>query len=243
MELCGKRADKSEVIKVPQPKFTATWHPVSHKRVITSLENALENAGIGVMSEQYSLGNEGKRMFGVWNLDIGHDKKTCYSLGFRNSLDKSFAVGICAGTNVFVCSNMMFSGSFIEFRRHTSGMDEDRLIQTADDAVEGAVIEMKKLKKWHKGLREVWMDQDEKKCIVYDMITSNVFSGGKIRQYLKHLEEEKKLLKDKDNMTNLYNLHGAATRLMRDWNLLKISKSTKRLKMVCDDYVELKKAA
>ena len=237
-----KRAKEKEVISVPEPKFTKSWHPISHKRVIKALEKGCKSEGIGIVKRDYSLGRDGLKMFGVWDLDI-KNKKMGYSLGFRNSLDKSFAVGICAGTSVFVCSNMMFSGEFIEFKRHTSGLDDERLFEVTESAIGGAIIQIKELKKWHKGLRKVWMDEDEKKCMVYDMVTQNVFSGGKIQQYLTHLEEEKALLKDKDSMTSLYNMHGAATRLMRNWNLLKVSDSTKRLKMVCDDYHEMKKAA
>jgi hypothetical protein len=35
-----------------------------------------------------------------------------FSIGIRNSHDKSIRLGLTAGLRVFVCSNMAFSGDF-----------------------------------------------------------------------------------------------------------------------------------
>src|SRR5881398_2054672 len=51
------------------------------------------------------------RMFGV--LDLETQMEGCrFSIGIRNSHDKSLRLGLTVGIRVFVCSNMAFSGDF-----------------------------------------------------------------------------------------------------------------------------------
>lgn len=237
-------ARETEVMAVPEPEFTSSWHPVSHRRVITALSRAVEDHGMGVESKNYSMNDAGTRMFGSWNLDVGNGQ-IGYVLGFRNAIDKSMKIGVCSGTNAFVCSNMMFSGDFIAFAMHTSGLTDDRLTELADEALRGAVDDMRRLHEWQKSLHEIYVPQADYKGLVYDMVTRNVFSGGQIKNYLTCLDEEKALRRGHslDGVTNLYNIHGAATRLMRTWNLLRTSEATKNLNAVCDDYIEMKRVA
>ena len=66
----ARRASEEAVCAIGEPEFTKTWHPVSHSKVISSLETAVKDAGIAVSNRQYSLGQEGLNMFGVWELDV-----------------------------------------------------------------------------------------------------------------------------------------------------------------------------
>ncbi len=69
-------------------------------------------------------------MFGVINFENGTSDYG-YSVGFRNSHDKSMVAGICAGARVFVCDNLALSGNFAEKRRHIPGNKFIRLIREA----------------------------------------------------------------------------------------------------------------
>ena len=135
-----QRFTRNEVMAIPAPAYTKTWHPVPHKDVIESLDLVTRKAGVGVMQETYSVTNKGANMFGAWTLDIGMDGKQV-QMGFRNSISKQFAVGICAGTWVMVCSNMAFRGDFIEFRKHTSGLDMEELLSIGLRAFDRVVVD------------------------------------------------------------------------------------------------------
>jgi len=66
---------------------------------------------IGVVQEEYAVSPGGMKVFGV--LDLETQMEGCrFSIGFRNSHDKSLRLGLTAGLRVFVCSNMAFSGDF-----------------------------------------------------------------------------------------------------------------------------------
>jgi hypothetical protein len=182
-------------------------------------------------------------MFGVWNLALGNGAMQ-YALGFRNSTDKTMVVGITAGTNVLVCDNLCFSGDFIAFRKHTSGLDEDELRQIAAEAVKGAVVKMDRFYEWHKGLHDYYVPRTDLKVLTFDMMAKGVFSGGQFSNFMSALDEERAVQHGTvlDGATSLYSVHGAATRLMRTWNLLRVSDATKLLNGICDDYL-LSKAA
>jgi len=40
----ARRASEVEVCAVPEPGFTDTWHPLSHDKVLTAFENAVQAA-------------------------------------------------------------------------------------------------------------------------------------------------------------------------------------------------------
>ena len=50
---------------IKAPNFTRTWHPVAHKDVIKTLDMILEEAGVGVVSETYSVKNGGDNLFTI----------------------------------------------------------------------------------------------------------------------------------------------------------------------------------
>jgi hypothetical protein len=235
-----KRATEAEVMMVPAPEFTATWHPIPHRDVVYALDNALENIGIGVISKEYSLSSNGAKMFMAWQLDLGTDD-IGYELGGRNALDKSMSVGVCAGDRVFVCDNLCFTGSFIMFRKHTSGLDREEMIQIAMTSIQTTIPKMERMVEWHSSLADKYVPENDFKVLAYEMMTRGVFAPGQLNNYLDCLEIEKKITLRTNALAGtrtLHVVHGAATRLMKGWNLLKTARATTLLEGLCNDYLD-----
>lgn len=232
-----KRASEASVMAVVEPDFTDTWHPISHAKVITALDNSIGKMGIETRQREYSMSADGLKMFGVWDLDTGDDDG-CYSLGVRNGMDKSMAVGMTAGNKVFVCDNMCFSGDYIAFRKHTSGLNMDELIWMADKALEITMKKMADFTSWHRGLKDLAITQDEMKCLTFDMMKKGVFAPSKFKEFGDCVREEYELSKE----CNLYTIHGGATRLMRPWSLLRVGDASRKLNGVCEDFISAKAA-
>lgn len=244
MSLCAhgdtKRVTEAEVMAVPAPEFTSTWHPIPHSSVVATLDNALKNIGIGVLNKEYSLNRAGTRMFGSWALDIRAGGRG-YELGIRNATDKSMALGLCAGDRVFVCDNLAFTGDLLMFRKHTAGLDHDEMVRLGMNAVKDLLPKMERLIQWHAMLEHKYVPPADFKGLVYDMMIAGVFSPGQFGNYLDCLEAEKKQTISTSNLagtTTLHTVHGAATRLMKGWNLLRASKSTAVLESLCNDYLD-----
>lgn len=229
-----KRVSEAEVMAVAEPQWTPTWHPIGHAKVVNALTQAVEDRGLAVRSQEYSLSANGLKMFGVWDIDAGSDDH-CYSLGFRNSMDKSMALGITAGDRVFVCDNMCFSGDYIAFRKHTGGLNLDDLVWMADQAIEVTMKKMVEFTAWHDKMRGVSLTGDQVKCMTFDFMKQGVFAPSQFKAFGDAVREEYVLRKERD----VYMMHGGVTRLMRDKSLFQIADSSRRLAGVCDNYMAL----
>jgi len=223
------RLSEAEVMAIPAPNFTDTWNPVPHSDVITVVQDACNDYGLEIISKNYTVAAEGAKMFSSWVIDSGHEDKS-WMLGFRNSTNKAMAVGMTAGNNIMVCSNMMFGGEYLAFHKHTSGLHIGRLRHMAATAVGSTIEKCKALDTWHEGLKEVEMSGDDMKCITFDMMKDGVFAPSKFKEFGECAKEEFELTRDR----SLYTIHGAATRLVRDKSLFHIAESTKKLNDLCD---------
>lgn len=239
INMSKERVTRNEIMAIPAPEYTKTWHPVPHKMVIEALDTVIESQGIGLISETYSVKNQGRNVFGTWTLDIGLDgldgPGSKVQIGFRNSLMKTFAVGICSGTFVMVCSNMCFSGEFIEFRKHTSGLDFDELLVTANQAFAGVMDRSRKLHAWQEDLHHTPLPQPDFKQLTFDAMQSGILAPNRFRAFLDAHEAE---VAQADDERSLYQFHGAVTRMSRDHNLFTVSDRTRDLATLLDDYRE-----
>jgi hypothetical protein len=100
-----------QLAAVPTPLGTVTHRPVPHAEVVEALVETLSFRHIGVVAEEYAVSKDGMKMFGVLDLDTG--TPGCrFSIGVRNSHDRSMRLAAVVGVRVLVCENMAFSGDF-----------------------------------------------------------------------------------------------------------------------------------
>jgi hypothetical protein len=110
---------RTELALVPTPNGTATHRPIPHHEVVNALVETLGFRKIGVVAEEYCVTKDGNQFFGVMELDQGAHG-TRFSLGIRNSHNKTLALGITVGYRVMVCQNLAFHGDYTPLcRKHT----------------------------------------------------------------------------------------------------------------------------
>jgi hypothetical protein len=102
---------REELALVPTPAATATHRPIPHHEIVEALVETLSFRQIGVVNEEYAVSPDGMKMFGVLDLATGFEGCR-FSIGIRNSHDKSFRLAITTGLRVLVCENMAFTGDF-----------------------------------------------------------------------------------------------------------------------------------
>jgi len=120
-----------ELKKVETPEWTSTWHPVPHAEVADLIREKAEVSGFKPVRITYGLNPLATKMFGVMKLEATDKPDYTRAIGFRNSHDKSMAVGLTSGINVFVCDNMAFSGETTVEHKHTSGLTLGDLVERA----------------------------------------------------------------------------------------------------------------
>ena len=109
---CGSRKlSRNELKFIPTPAGTATHRPVAHFSIIDVLLEALAFRHIMVIRDEYAVSPDGMKMFGALDLETTFDGCR-FSIGVRNSNDKSMRLAMTVGYRVVVCDNMTFHGDF-----------------------------------------------------------------------------------------------------------------------------------
>jgi len=145
--LCGARATREQVFALNPPEHTQSWKPVAYRDAIGRLGDSIRmRMGREVIEEQFSLNKAGTQLFYVARVDVRDDEQGL-SIALRQSYDKSLALGVAAGSHVFVCDNLMFNGdAFTIMRKNTTNVWEDftNLINGQVELSRGAFEEMQR---------------------------------------------------------------------------------------------------
>ena len=131
---CGaKIVNRGELFDVPTPSGTSTWYPLAHATVLRAVEGQLAGCGFTITGQTHALSYEGACYFGVLTITMaGRDiNDFSWVVGVRNSHNKMFPAGLVAGTRVFVCDNLAFSGEVKLSRKHTRFAERDLYQLTA----------------------------------------------------------------------------------------------------------------
>jgi hypothetical protein len=219
------------VMAAPAVQGTATWNPVHHSVLIRTLERSIVGTGMQIQDRRYSLSRDGLKMFGVWTLNR-HDAEMAYAVGLRNSMNKSMAAGICAGTNVFVCDNLSFAGDLVQFRKHTKLIDDDlpRICEAAVDAIGsklGAFAE------WHKKLKKYVLRRVQAELLTFKALCTGVISPSEFKRFFSLYFDENALYGKPD----LYSWHEAVTYLLKSKSLFSNFDKNRRLNRLCEAYI------
>src|SRR5437763_654904 len=122
----GWTADLNALAAVPLPPSTDSYVPVPYIRLLEEVKLQLPRFGLAVSREEYGLAREGQQMFGVLSCRNGRpDADYCLAIGLRSSYDCSLSVGLVAGSRVFCCDNLAFSGEVQAARKHTVNVLRD----------------------------------------------------------------------------------------------------------------------
>jgi hypothetical protein len=112
MAHCGSSKITREELKViPTPAGSTTHQTLPHFEIVGALVETLSFRQISVVREEYAVSSDGMKMFGVLDLETTFDGCR-FSIGVRNSNDKSMRLALTVGYRVFVCDNMAFQGDF-----------------------------------------------------------------------------------------------------------------------------------
>ncbi|MEI6714370.1 MAG: DUF932 domain-containing protein [Verrucomicrobiota bacterium] len=125
---CGAElVSKEQLWEVPTPNHTDTWYPLPHFSVLTEVRSQLVACGFIITEEAHALSHDGQRYFGVLNITVPGRGifEWSWAVAVRNSHDKTFPAGLVAGTKVFCCDNLAFSGEVQIARKHTRYAERD----------------------------------------------------------------------------------------------------------------------
>lgn len=122
----GWEATKTDLAAVPVPEETDSYVPVPYGRFVEEVELHVPRFGLTITDARYALARDGMQMFGVLTCTCeGPQSDYALAIGLRNSYDRSLSVGLVAGSRVFCCDNLAFSGEATAARKHTANVFRD----------------------------------------------------------------------------------------------------------------------
>lgn len=110
-------AEELRACRAPPPE--GRWFPVPHGRVLDTVTTTLQDAGYQIRGQKLALSPDNARFFGTLDLATPVATGVSLAVGVRNSVDKSFPLGFCAGNRVFICDNLAFRAELLVRRKHT----------------------------------------------------------------------------------------------------------------------------
>ncbi len=151
---CGSSKITREELKViPTPAGSATHQPLPHFEIVGALVETLSFRQISVVREEYAVTGDGMKMFGVLDLETTFDGCR-FSVGIRNSNDKSMRLALTVGYRVLVCDNMAFHGDFTPvLAKHTKHMSLVDILSVGVDRMQRNFEPMRKQVEEWKGTR------------------------------------------------------------------------------------------
>jgi hypothetical protein len=165
MAHCGSSKITREELKViPTPQGSPTHQPIPHHEIVGALVETLSFRQISVVREEYAVSGDGMKMFGV--LDLETTFEGCrFSIGVRNSNDKSMRLGLTVGYRVFVCDNMSFWGDFTPvLAKHTKHLSLVDILAVGVDRMQRNFEPMRKQVETWKG---ACLSDENAKLVIY----------------------------------------------------------------------------
>ena len=172
---CGAHMVTREDLKtIPVPEGTKTHQPLSHYEIVEVLEEALSFRHLTVVKDEYAVSADGMKMFGVMDLD-SQFKWGRFSIGLRNSNDKSMRLALTAGLKIFVCDNMAFSGDFTPLlHKHTRNLDLRDSISIAVDRIHRGFGTLEAQVKW---MQDFGLTDNDAKIFIYRAFLERAVRG------------------------------------------------------------------
>jgi hypothetical protein len=167
---------RQNLLAIETPIGTDTHKPIPHAELVETVIQTLGYRNIEVTRDQYALTPDGMRMFGIIEVNITRDGLS-FTIGLRNSHDKSFSLGICAGWRTFVCDNLAFHSDFQALsKKHSKNLVLDDVIGLAIDRVQRAFDMLgKKIDAW----AGFSLSDADAKVLIYDAFVRNSLDAPK----------------------------------------------------------------
>jgi hypothetical protein len=217
------------------PLPTATHKPVSHMKVLQTVETALLQRGISIVGQAHGMTHDGQRYFGLLEVLSPTDAEMHWVVGIRNSHDKAFAAGIVAGAQVLVCDNLCFSGEILLARKHTGHIHDD-LPVIADRAVDG----LRGFWYQHSKRVDAYREKRLTDTRAHDLVVRAVDAGVMANSYVpKVLSEWREPSHDAFGSRDVWSLQNAFTEVFKGRVDL-LPERTMRLHQLLDTHVGLK---
>ena len=231
LRICGNRSsivDMDAVRRVPTPQATNRWKPVPHSKVVDVTRNTLESKGFDIVNECHNVTKGGEHYFGMFQVNHAEiadngGERGCV-VGMRNSHDKLFAAGLCAGDAPFICDNLIFHNDVVFTRKHVGDVNKE-LMDRVQKITEYLIPMWTRQNDRVASYKEVALNDREAQHLIFDVyeagIKTNLIGQSTLAQAWEQWKSsDHKVFQDR-NLNSLYN---AFTEVSKGRNVMHLPK-------------------
>ncbi len=161
----SRKITREELTLVETPAPTVSHKPIPHIQVINALVETLSFRHIDVVRDEYAISINGMKMFGALDLSQEMDGAR-FSIGIRNSNDKTLRLALTVGYRVVVCSNLAFQGDFMPLlAKHSANFELLDGLAIAVDRIQRSFLGIQNQVRTWKGLP---LSDIEAKALIYE---------------------------------------------------------------------------
>jgi hypothetical protein len=216
----GQIVTREDLRAVPVPESRGRFHrPIPHAEVVDALFSKFAACGLAPAGDgQYGLSKDGGKLFGIIEFRaetmIRTSLENSLMLGFRSSTDESFSLQGMAGSHLFICDNLAFSGGeFLFTRKHTLHVNLSYVIERG---LEKFAVAGRDMATEFSRLAETEVSDDRAARIFAQMIQYKTlpdrYAAESVRNYFAPVAAD-------CEPRTLWGIHNAATRALRETSI------------------------
>lgn len=235
----GKPASFEDICEVELPEATDTYRPVPNGDLVRLMEEEIKvRTGLTKPERSFGLSAGGQQLFGylrykladvddrvdltAFGRNLGASRQNMltkygFTIGLRNSYDKSMSVGFCGGASCFVCDNLCFHGSlFTYLHPHTKNV-WDKIVPTVMTQIAPMVAGFEKVITFQESMKGFKVDLDRG----YEVlglargrgVLTTVQHSAALKEWRETQKQEHHFHSDHDNAYGLYQTFTQALKL------------------------------
>ncbi|MCP5006404.1 MAG: DUF945 domain-containing protein [Planctomycetes bacterium] len=215
---CGaEQIDRDSELMTRVPHSQGLRHaPIPHQTFVKQVEDIATHAGLVIRNEAFGALKDGSRFFGL--MEVGSKQSLLSTedyttvIGMRGSHDRSISAGLVAGSGVFVCDNLCFSGEVKIATKQTTHL-LDRLPTLVYDAI-GKVVELAELQadrfKYYKGAH---LTNHQADAAITGLVRIGAINPSQVGQVIEEYDEPS--YEEFAQEKNVWRLHNAVTEIYK----------------------------
>ena len=236
---CGANAvTRNDLLNAETPTGTRTHQPIPHSVLLDQVTDKLRYHGYHILNEAHGMTHDGNRWFGMMQLSTSADDHSIV-VGLRNSHDKRFPAGIAAGSGVFVCDNLAFSGEIKVARKHTGNILRD-LPHVVGKATAKLADYFQSQEQQFEAYKAHRLTDDRARSLIVEAVKTNVIGCTHLPAVLSEYENPSH---DEFSRPNVWRLFNAVTEVAKTWSHENSFKRTQLLHGLCNSEVGITTAA
>jgi hypothetical protein len=237
----GTKVSFDDVRAIAAPAATATHVPLPHHELVGHLIDSLNRTGFEISAENHAIAKNGNQYFGLFQLfkpDMGELGYTSV-VGLRNSHDKSLPAGIVAGSQVFVCDNLSFSGEFKITKKHTAKVRDN--IDYAFYKAMGAIRELfTKQDTMYLQFKQTELARRDSDHLLLELLRQDVVPQGKFKKLVEewHTPTHAEHTAGGETVWRMFNAVTESLKSDADVAIVELPRRTQKATKVFADYID-----